>query len=1113
MMAGKRASIAKITCPKVSGIFLRKRLFRLLDTCHKCPATWVSGPAGSGKTTLVASYLGSRVLPCLWYQLDEGDSDIAAFFYYMGLAAKEASPETRRPLPLLTPEYLSAIPLFTRRYFEDLYSRLLGRQRSRRGGKGKGKKGIEFIVVFDNYQDVPVRSAFHEMIVHGLEVIPEGLRVLVLSRNEPPPPLARLCANNRISFLGWNDIRLTLEESREIVRIKGEKRLSDETLRYLHEKTDGWIAGLMLLVLQARIKGLDYESLVKFVPREVLDYLGNEIFEKTDKDLQMFLLKTAFLPRMTVRMAEKLTGVSASGRILNDLSENHYFTEKYSSDNPVYQYHPLFREFLLARAQSLFSHEEISSIQRSAARSLEDSGQLEDAAALFRDGEAWDELTRLVLHQAPVLVSQGRCQTLQDWVSSIPGEIEDRPWLLYWLAVCKQPFNLAEAGNLFERAFRLFQAQKDLTGVYLAWAGVIDTILLEGSNFTSLDRWVEWLDKQALRRPSFPSRDIEARVATGMAGALTWRQPQHPDIRTWIERSLALSRDTEDVNLRLQANLYALNYYSWTGDLPHCSMVTDEIRKMARLPTASPLMVLTWKWIEALIHNRSSESYPLSLQSISEGLKIADETGVHVWDHMLFAQGVYASLNKRDMAMAAGFLKKMEAALENSRRYGFFQYHYLTAWHTLLTTDVSRAFLSAETALQSADSTGMVFAKILCGLLMAQVLYEKKDYRKAAGQLSAANDLARASRSLMLQYLCLLKEAEFSLDRNDETAGLDVLRRAMALGKEQGYGSLFPWWQPSAMARLCGKALETRIEVDYTRDMIRKHHLVPEDPPFEIENWPWPLKIYTFGSFKIIRDGEPIKFPRKVQQKPLLLLKALIALGRSDIKEERLTDLLWPEADGDAAHSAFTTTLSRLRQLIGVEKAVTFQEGRAALDPHYCWVDAWAFENIVEKVEATLMRPDEAENKGRGQDSKRISRKHTLRLAEKAIATYKGHFLPADEAQSWTALYSERLRTRFLRFILRVGHHLEEALLWEKAAEIYDRGLETDDLAEELYQHLMICYEKLGQHGKAIELYQRLKKIFSMALGIEVSPKTEAIYKTLRGNLTAKVRVKVEAKA
>ena len=100
----------------------RKRLFRLLDAARKQPFTWVAAPPGAGKTTLVASYLEARKVPFFWYQLDAGDADPATFFSYLvKLAAQLKRPKNDR-LPYLTPEYLSDIQGFARRFFRTLFS-------------------------------------------------------------------------------------------------------------------------------------------------------------------------------------------------------------------------------------------------------------------------------------------------------------------------------------------------------------------------------------------------------------------------------------------------------------------------------------------------------------------------------------------------------------------------------------------------------------------------------------------------------------------------------------------------------------------------------------------------------------------------------------------------------------------------------------------------------------------------------------------------------------------------------------------------------------------------------------------------------------------------------
>ncbi|HEU4949192.1 MAG TPA: hypothetical protein VFT11_00375, partial [Candidatus Deferrimicrobiaceae bacterium] len=147
-----KPAVAKITRPVLTGCFPRKRLFRLLDNARKNPVLWVSAPAGSGKTTLISSYLEHKKRPCLWYQLSEADNDIATFFYYMGQAVQRAAPRARKPLPLLTPEFLPGLAVFGQRYFENLFDRLR----------------TPFVMVFDDYQEVHADSLLHEVLQVGL---------------------------------------------------------------------------------------------------------------------------------------------------------------------------------------------------------------------------------------------------------------------------------------------------------------------------------------------------------------------------------------------------------------------------------------------------------------------------------------------------------------------------------------------------------------------------------------------------------------------------------------------------------------------------------------------------------------------------------------------------------------------------------------------------------------------------------------------------------------------------------------------------------------------------------------------------------------------------------
>ena len=1063
MRAG-RVSIAKITRPKASGVLRRERLFSVLDSDRTRPLVWVAGPPGAGKTTLVASWLEARRLPCLWYQVDEGDGDIATFFYYMGLAARKEAPRNRKPLPLLTPEYLQNIPTFTRRYFENLYGRLQP----------------PFALVFDNYQTVSAESQFHEALSLGLSQMPEGSFAVVISRTEPPPAFARLRAHEQMVLIDDHALRLTDEESHALAELRGLGKEAPDTIRILHQRTEGWTAGLVLILELLKKKSLPAEALAHQPPQAVFDYFAGEIFQKADDQTKTLLLKTAFIPTITTGMAERLTGLDKAGRILGGLVQKNYFTVKHSSLEPVYQYHPLFREFLVTRAREVFSAEDISRIQRNAAALLVETGHFEDAASLLSSAKDWDGCARLVLGQAKSLIAQGRSVTLEEWILAMPEELRaKRPWLLFWLAMCKQAFNPAGSRALFEKAFHAFKASRDPAGWLLSWAGAVDTFIYEWHEFARLDRWIQELDIHLRGQPSFPSLEIEARVSASMMGALLLRRPDHPHVRKWTERALALARKSEDAGLRLQAYMNAGAYYDFMGDHANAGAAAEELGKAARSSSATPLTITSWKWMEAYVNTATTTDYDLSLQLLSEGQETAQKNGVHVWDHQSFGVGVVTCLNKGDFKAAAEYLKKKEETLASGQRMSVSQYHHLAAWYYLLLGDVPRAREHAEAGLALAIDSGAPFAVAILRLSVAQTLHAAGDFREARDQLNrAAKDIKRCG-SLILEYMCGMAKAQFAFDQgNREAAALASLRKAMTLGREQNYITMFFWWQPDVMARLCAKALEAGIEVEYVKHLIRARNLVPDAPPLKVESWPWPVKIHTLGRFSLLLDDRPVRFPGKAQHKPLEMLKALIAFGGRDVGVERLAETLWPDALGDAAQQAFDTTLHRLRKLLGQEKAVQLREGQVSLDPRCCWVDIWALERLMSQAESS----------------------RSPELTEKALALYQGPFLGQETEQPWAIPLRERLRSRIIRLMGKQCRQWEEAKKWRKAAECYQRALEVDDLAEEFYQRLMLSYQRMGRRTEALAVYQRCRKILSSVFGIEPSPETEAIYKSLLQN-------------
>jgi two-component SAPR family response regulator len=1064
----KQPVIAKITRPRLSDVLQRPRMFRLLDRCRKAPVTWVSGPAGSGKTTLIANYLDVRKTPCLWYHLDEGDTDIASFFYYLGLAAKKAAPRNKRPLPLLTPEYLMGVPVFTRKFFENLFARLK----------------TPSIVVLDNYHDVPGVSPFHDMIRHGFTAVPQGIRIIVISRSAPPASLADMRIKNNIEIVGWEELRFTVAESSQLLH-KSDKNLSRKEARALHEKTQGWAVGLVLMSERTKLAS-EVQLHDETSKEKLFEYFAGVILAGLDSETREFLLTSSFLPMITVEGAAKLTGNGRAGRILSWLSRNNFFTEKLASAEPHYIYHPLFREFLQSRIKDADGKTDCIRLQKRAAEIFEEAGQPEEAAPLCIAVQDWQSLGRIILRHAPSLMAQGRSGLLDGWLASLPDDIvNDMPWFLYWRGICRFSVNPAESLAYLKKAYQQFRRQNEVSGVCLAWAGIVDSVLYSFDDMNRLDEWIESYDGIAQKSDTVLPAEIAAHAASSMLMALVFRQPWRADLDEWLNKALQSS----DSNMKIQALFHYIFRLGNIGGMGNAQQSIDTLHRLADCPDTTPFHRLTIYMFDAM-HYSITGHYQLCRTAANLGLRFADESGVHLLDHMLVGFGMLAAYNYGDVATAGELFSKLPPDPASLRPWDRSFYYHLHALKSFFQKDVQQAFRLNEQALNMVQKIGDPNSPFLCGILHAQLLHELGKSGEAKKFLDRMIEPWRRDGRSHDAFLYYLTKAHLFLDQDHKLA-LDCLSKGLSIGKEERLFTTYYPWQPAAIGRLFRTALEQGIEVEYVRALIRKRNLVPEDLPLHIENWPWPIRIYTLGSFEILKDDKPIQFTGKVQKKPLEMFKVLIALGGTDVAETQIMDTLWPDAAGDTAQVSFRTTLHRLRKLLGSDDAVQLRGGHLSVNPRYCWVDSWSFERLFKEALRSEDRKKQRQKSAAGNRQSELS---------KALDLYKGQFLPSDVREPWAMSLREHLRSRFLQLTLALGRHWEESKQYDKAAECYQQGLQTDGLTEEFYQNLMVCHVKRGQQAEAVKVYHLCRAMLVKSLGIAPSTKTEEIYASLLNN-------------
>lgn len=768
-------------------------------------------------------------------------------------------------------------------------------------------------------------------------------------------------------------------------------------------------------------------------------YLATQVFNRLDPDVQDFLYKTALLPFMTSAMAQALTGQETAEAILHDLYQRRYFTERRQETEAVYQYHPLFREFLTVKGKVAFSPDALQEVQQQAGLVLEDAGQFEEALSLLHQAEKFEETTRLICLRAPAMLAEGRFHSLEQWIQRIPKTmVAQSPWLQVWQASCRLPVAPKEAQTLFQQAFQHFKTQGDLAGSLIAWCGVVESILWFSQEFLELDSWMEILPALIPEKGAFPSPDIEARVVCDMFMALVFRRPQDPDIHEWVNRSIELLESIPDLNQRANVGFHIATHYFWRGEMRTASSILDLLRRIIPLSNAPPVAQVMLHLCATQDHWLKGET-AAALAADHQGLQVAKEEGFLYGEMVLLALGVYVHMQEENLPAIEANLQGMKNnGVEQAKGFLRSFYHHLTAYVAFIRGDLMLAQEQNDISSRFIGQGAMPIPETANNIMAARIHTRRGNFQQAHDALIAAKSTTEAMNSDLFRLECSYVEATLALAQGDQQGGLQQLKVALEIAQRQGIFCQF-WECREEQMPLFNLALEHDIEVAYVQEHIKKKKLKPLEPRLAPDRWPWAVKVSTLGRFTIELDGVPIESGRKVPKRVLGLLKAIIAFGGQEVPDIHVMDALWPEAEGDLAIGTLTTTIHRLRKLLGDDNAVMVKDGKITLDPYLIDVDVWAFEFLLKEASTAYQQ---------GESEKRLN------LCERAVKLYPGVFLPDDETEPWTAPHRDRLRKKYVMHLKTLCtawcHDSRKA----EAKALLEQAMEHEPKAEAIYQSL-----------------------------------------------------------
>ncbi len=390
----------------------RPRLVQRLQEGLDGPLTLVSAPAGYGKTTLLSEWRSTAGKDKLagWLALDPADNDPRRFWLYLTAALNSIS-------PALVPETASQLSATSLPPQETLLEGMLNELSCFQQ---------DFVLVLDDWHVItalPLLEILAFLVAHS----PPQVHLVILSRADPPLPLARLRAGKSLVEIRAEHLRFTHNEATDFMRQVMGLDLSSADIQALESRCEGWIASLQMVALS--IQGRNADQCSDFITaftgshHYIVDYLAEEVLCCHSEEMRTFLLETSILERMKGELCNALTGRTNGQGALEELDRANQFVVPLDERQGWYRYHPLFHDFLRKSFQQQAPPAHWLEVHRQASRWYAENGMLEEAVQFALTAHDFDYAADLIFQFTMKATGREDVALLLRWLKPLPPEM------------------------------------------------------------------------------------------------------------------------------------------------------------------------------------------------------------------------------------------------------------------------------------------------------------------------------------------------------------------------------------------------------------------------------------------------------------------------------------------------------------------------------------------------------------------------------------------------------------------------------------------------------------------------------------------------------------------
>ncbi|MDV6345451.1 BTAD domain-containing putative transcriptional regulator [Nitrosomonas sp. Is37] len=1044
--------------PDYERVFERDRLFALVEQRKRAKVIWVNGPPGSGKTLFVASLLKKQQVPFLWHRIDISENNFADIFYFLALAAQKNYPSQKLKLPVFIAEYADDVENFAPVFFRELFASLTQ----------------ESAIVLDNCQELEKDPTFFHLLQIAINQLPHDMQLICISRNRLGAALKRLHLNNELLEIGDIELQFKDVEGRAFLKWLN-PQLDDHQIHHIQSKTRGWATGMVLMARQLSIPGFSEDFPVD---QNIFDYLVSEILARFPRELHEFLVTSALFTQLTAEMGMELTGYHQAKSYLDELVSRNFLIERTAGSTPTYRFHPLFRDLLLTQADTLFTQENWQELQHKAAAILAKQDNPVEAMLLYQKLQDWSSLKVLLLECADQLISTGRHRTVRQWAEALPDEhLDADTWLNYWYAIALKPSDPLLAEERLEKSYHHFVTAQDIKGIYSAWIAAVGAIAISWDDFSRLKIWMNRFDEI---RKRYVCSSIELKIqfyATALQ-AFSIYSIQHPLSRSLIRICERIFHFITIKSIKTLLSVQLTQYYMFNFQLTKAYSFIPYL-ELALEDETLPVMIRIMSAYLLVVQRLLIADAVKGLEYTHKGLELSKTSGVRLFEGMLLANSVGCHINNGDLISAENALQKGIKSRNDRQRIPIVMHYANAVWLAALADDLQYALEQNQRALQLAQLVHFEIAYVSFWSLEVQILAELSQWQKAEQTLFLFSAAAKDINNKHNQIQYYVADAWLAYLQQNQPRTLAAIKELLQIMHTEKFFAFFGW-RPKVLTPLCLLAIESGIEEKFAVSLLKQLRLL-DSPPFHLEKWPWSVRIYSFGSLIVEVKGKQLGHSGKSQKKILELLETLVTLGGRNVHSIQLTDILWPDADGDLAKQSLETALHRLRKLLGKE-AVILNSGLVSLNNSYCWLDLWAFEATVDELEQAL---------NNGQQSE------IIKLTDRLLKLYRGAFLKDSNSGPGILKQSQLLNKLSRALDLSISFHDKNGE-YDRVCLLLTKVVELRPLTEANYRRLMSHYIRQEQFDQALQTYHQCHRILFEGFKVRLSNEIHELAKQLK---------------